>query len=94
MKEVWHSTADLTAKTVIFFEVTHSTAQIKTLYEGWEVNKVPQATSASGNGGDFALIGITSGGIKFDMNEEVRYATGVLNGSADHAQYYEGPGRH
>ena len=87
------STADMSAKTVVFFEVAHSSAQVAAIGEGWGTGTVPRAASAAGSGGGLSIIGTTFGGVRFDINEDVRYATGVLNGSESQAQFYE-QGRH
>lgn len=91
-----HSMGEVSAKTVLLFEVVHSTAELTTPGEGWGTgNTVPQATSAAGNGGWLAVMGVTWGGTKFDINEDVRYATGLLSSdNCDWSASYEGPGRH
>ena len=48
LKEVPHALADVSAKTILFFEVSHSTAQVTTIYEGWGVTTVPLSESVSG----------------------------------------------
>jgi prepilin-type N-terminal cleavage/methylation domain-containing protein/prepilin-type processing-associated H-X9-DG protein len=91
-----HSIADLSGKTILLFEVVHSTAEITTPNEGWvSGSAAPHATSATGNGFTLAVVGFfMPTGPRFDIDEDVRYATGVMVGNTSFTAFYEGVGRH
>jgi prepilin-type N-terminal cleavage/methylation domain-containing protein/prepilin-type processing-associated H-X9-DG protein len=93
-----HTLAESSAKTVLIFEVLHSTAQLTVPDEGWDyINGIaPTATSVAGVGGDggpLFVAGAFHNGTKFDIDEDVRYATGIMNGIGE-GIFYEGAGRH
>ncbi len=92
-----HSMAEVSAKTVLLFEVVHATAELTLPYEGWGDNKpIAQSVSATGNGGPLSVVGFFMGSrTEFDVDEDVRYATGlVASDRCDWSAFYEGPGRH
>lgn len=95
-----HSMADLSGKTVLLFEVVHASANLLMPSEGFEYNlPTPLATSVSGNGRWLSDTGVWMGNNRpFDINEDVRYATGIMSGVGTPPfgsyQDYEGAGRH
>lgn len=61
----------------------------------WHV--IPLGTSTAGNGGPLSEIGILMGSsMKFDIDEDVRYATGIMGVSPEEGSVWgkEEPGRH
>ena len=92
------SEAQVSPKTVLLFEVVHSTAQITTRGEGWTQTAAPLSCSVGGNGDILELDGcLMSNGAQFSINKDARYATGPLSmydPAGTESAYYEGAGRH
>ncbi len=92
--------ADVSGKTLLLFEVVHSSADLLMPSEGFEDDlPAPLATSVGGNGRWLSVTGVWMGsGRHFDINEDVRYATGIMSdvGTPPFGNYqdYEGAGRH
>lgn len=100
LKMVPHAMADVSGKTVLLFEVVHASANLLMPSEGFEADlPAPLATSVRGNGTFLWDMGVWMGNNRpFDINEDVRYATGIMSGAdtviSTVDNYYEGAGRH
>jgi len=78
-----HAMVDVSGKTVLLFEVVHASANLMLPNEGFEYDlPVPSATSVSGLGGPLYNVGFwIPTGIHYDLDEDVRYATGAMSGA-------------
>ena len=96
------SMKEVSGKTVLLFEVDHVTAQITMPSEGWDClnGGAPAGTSVVGDGGDVGgsldlrIVGTCEDGNRFDIEEDARYATGVMSGGPGGTGVYDGDGRH
>ena len=97
---------EVSGKTVLFFEVSHVTAQITSPFEGWsDTSEAPPAGASvegvggdgggsDGQGADLSLGGTYADGYMYEFEEEARYATGAMSGAAGGPRVNDGDGRH